>query len=73
MKIYQKPSIQCMEMQTEGMIADSVVIQVSKDYANDGACAKENNGNFDWDEEETTMPSYSSSNVWDEQSNFYKL
>ena len=65
MKKYQKPMVKWMEIESEGMIAESVGI--SKDPATGPASAKGHSSSFDWDEDDYSSEStYSNPNVFDE-------
>ena len=65
MKKYNKPTVKWMEIESEGMIADSIVI--SKDPATDPACAKGHYGSSDWDEDDYSgETTYSNPNVYGE-------
>lgn len=65
MKKYQKPMLKWMEIETEGMIAQS--IRISDEFATEEACAKGHSNSFDWDEDDYSSKStYSNPNVFDE-------
>ena len=65
MKKYQKPMVKWMEIESEGMIAESPGF--SDTPAENDASAKGRYGSFDWDEDDYSSEStYSNPNVFDE-------
>lgn len=66
MKKYQKPMVKWMEIESEGMIAESPGF--SDTPANEDACAKGHSNSFDWDDEDySSENTYSNPNVFDEK------